>query len=346
MMNAPLDSGNAPLNRLRELISSGNADADDLDGLLADLERASLLEHAVLLLAPLRTDPAWGAFRNRLKAECAQFRERRMNRWQVDPERRTLRLAFEADGPACHLNPQSLVATLARALLDAGLPLAMGLEKSPRPVVHTAFPLPLDVPGREEWADAGFSRTPECPPSGLPALVNAGAPEGLRVLRCGYVPNFATPVAELCRAAWWRWTCPAGCRAEAEARVAAFLAAPSFLLEKPGKTGGQKGVKHVEVRPLVLAMDWEGANLAFRTRVGQGAALNPRRLLGAVLGLEPGGIEGLERTRLELAEDPRLSQADRFEPKLHNMYEDAVLLDSAPGVTLVDDDEDDTLLLG
>jgi len=85
MTNAPLDFGNAPLNRLRALISSGSVDAADLDGLVADLEKASLLEQAVVLLVPLRADPAWTAFRNRLKAECARFRERRMNHWQADP---------------------------------------------------------------------------------------------------------------------------------------------------------------------------------------------------------------------------------------------------------------------
>jgi radical SAM-linked protein len=255
-------------------------------------------------------------------------------------------VAFEARHPACGLNPQALSAALARAFLEAGLPLAMGLGKTPRPMVHLAHPLPLDVPGREEWADIGFFRAPELPVQELPPQVNGRAPEGLRVLRCAFVPNYASPVPELCRAAKWLWPCPAGAEADARGRVAAFLAADSFQLEKAGKTGGHKGVKCVEIRPLVESMAWGAEGLEMVTRVDAGSALNPRKLLGAVLGVEPAQVLGLERTGLLLAEDPRLSSPERFEPKLHNMYEDAVLLDSAPGVSLVEGDEDDTIVLG
>lgn len=351
MKHEPPAPGNQPLSVLQAMLSGeGPTQAppapEVLEALMRDLEKASLLDHAVALLGPLRGDPAWAAFRFRLKAESARYRDRRISRWQADPERRTLRLAFEASGPACGLNPQALAGALARAFLDAGLPLAMGLEKSPRPVLHLAHPLPLGVPGREEWADAGLFRDPECAPAEIPALVNVRACEGLRVLRCAYIPNFATPVSELCQSAAWRWPCPGDLRARAEARCEAFLAAESFELEKPGKTGGHKGVKRVEIRPMVEALEWEGPFLAIRTRVDAGTALNPRKLLGAVLGLEAAEVEGLERTGLGLAEDPRLAQAERFEPKLHNMYEDAVLLEGGPGITIVEGDEDDTIVLG
>jgi hypothetical protein len=202
------------------------------------------------------------------------------------------------------------------------------------------------VPGHGEWADAVLTRAVEVPLLELPARINAFAPEGLEILRCLPVPNYATPVAELCRSAYWRWPCPPGLKALAEAKVEAFLGASSFELEKPGKTGGQKGAKRIEIRPLVKSLVWEGPALALCTRIDAGQAPNPRKLLGAILGVEPAAITGLERLGLELAEDPRLLQADRFEPKLHNMFEDAVLLEAGSHIRIVEGDDDDPIIIG
>jgi len=54
----------------------------------------------------------------------------------------------------------------------------------------------------------------------------------------------------------------------------------------------------------------------------------------------------LARTAVDLAEDPRLLQAERFQPKLHNMFEDAVLLGAEGNIRVVDDEEDEPLVLG
>ena len=84
------------------------------------------------------------------------------------------------------------------------------------------------------------------------------------------------------------------------------------------------------------------------TRIDPGAGPQPPQAPGR----DPGrgaaaAITGLERLALDLDEDPRLLQADRFEPKLHNMYEDAVLLDSGSHIRLVDgDDDDEPIVLG
>lgn len=335
-----------PLKALKEMILAGPP-GPGAEELLPALEEAGLLEHALSLLRSEGAGRAWEPFRGRLKAAVAASRERRMQRWQADPHRRTLRFLFEAAGPACAQHPPALAAALAKAFLDAGLPLAMGLEKSPRPVVHLGHPLPLEVPGRGEWADAGFTQPVSTPMDELPVRLNAHAAEGLRFLRCETVPNYATPVAELCRSARWRWRCPALLLDEARAKVDVFLQAATFELEKPGKTGGQKGVKRIEIRALVEAMTWQGCCLDFTTRIALGQAPNARKLLGAILGLEPAAVADLERLGLDLAEDPRLQQAERFEPKLHNMYEDAVLLDSGGHIQIIDGDEDDEpLVLG
>ena len=74
--------------------------------------------------------------------------------------------------------------------------------------------------------------------------------------------------------------------------------------------------------------------------------LNPLTALGALLDLPPTAIAGLQRTSIDLRPDARLAQADRFAPKLKNMYEDAVLLAGGSNITLVDEDDDEPLLLG
>lgn len=346
MSQAPEASEPAPLKALRELVQGGPPAPGAQDQLLRALEEEELQEHGLALLRQLGPGPSWEPFRARLKVAAATSRARRMQRWQTDPHRRTVRILFEAGGAACALHPPALVAALARSLLDAGLPLAMGLEKSPRPAVHLGHPLPMGVPGRGEWADAMFTHAPPAPAAALPGRINAYAVPGLTFLALETVPNYATPVAELCRAAQWRWSCPHELLPEARTRVEAFLAAPTFELEKAGKTGGQKGVKRIELRSLVETMAWDHETLAFTTRIAPGQAPNPQKLLGAILGREPGAITGLERLALTLAEDPRLQQADRFEPKLHNMYEDAVLLDSGAHIKLVDGDDDDPIVLG
>jgi radical SAM-linked protein len=314
-----------------------------LEKLIEGLEEERRLEHAWLIMRQARLDPApWGSALARMKAALERSRRRRMSQWQTDPDRVTLRLRYALEGPAC-AKPSALAALLAGTLMAAGLPVALGLEKSPRPAVHLGHPLPATVEGRSEWADAVLLEAAPAPLADLPALINAHAPPGLVVLQCLQVPNYASPVAELCRAAHWRWACPTRDLDAALERVEAFLASDRFEVEKAGKIGGQKGVKRVDIRPLLEDCRWEGADLLFRTRVAPGEAANPRKLLAAILGME---VQGLARTALELGDDPRLLEAGKFQPKLHNMFEDAVLLGEEGNIRIVEDDDDEPLSLG
>ena len=90
---------------------------------------------------------------------------------------------------------------------------------------------------------------------------------------------------------------------------------------------------------------WAGADLLFQTRMAPGEAANPRKLLAAILGLDA-PVEGMARLGVDLGEDPRLLQADKFQPKLHNMFEDAVLLDSGSNVRIVEEDDEEPIRLG
>jgi radical SAM-linked protein len=340
------DQGPRSLQVFAAALKAGPPEPEVLETMLAGLESERRLEHAWLILRQARVDQAlWGTAQARMKAALEQSRRRRMSRWQTDPDRVTLRLRFAVREPAWAQSSAGLLSLLAGTLMAADLPVAMGLEKSPRPAVHLGHPLPAMVEGCSEWADVVLLEAPPVPLPELPALVNAHAPRGLAVLQCLQVPNYASPVAELCRAAHWRWTCP---REELEAAregLEAFIRCERFEIEKTGKIDGQKGAKRVDIRPLMEACRWEGAAFLFRTRIAPGEAVNPRKLLAAILGPRL-DVQGLARTAVDLAEDPRLLQAERFQPKLHNMFEDAVLLGAEGNIRVVDDEEDEPLVLG
>ncbi len=207
-------------------------------------------------------------------------------------------------------------------------------------------PLPIGIPGRSEWADAELSPVPKASEEDLLARLNRAAEEGLSFHGCKALPAYATPVLELSRLAEWRWPCPGDWRGEAESKLAAFAASTSFCIEKKGKEGGQKLVKRIEVRPAVVSVFWSEDALHITTRISAKDVLNPQKLLAGILGREPTVIHGLERLKVELAEDPRIQQAEKFEPKLRNIYEDAVLLSAGPNLRIVDEDEDEPLKLG
>jgi hypothetical protein len=316
-----------------------------LEHLIRDLDREGCAEEA---WARLRRSPclrmgAWAPWRKRLEVRAAVARARRQQREQLDGDRCLLRIRYARGAALADLQPGPFHGLFLDALRRAGLDLAQSLEKSPRPLVALGHPLPLGAEGRGEWADATLDREP---PAGWLDAANAAAPEGLAFLEGAVLPPYALGSLDLSVRSRWSWPCPPALRDPAGAAVAAFLAAPSFEIEKGGKVAGQKTVKRVEVRGLVEAMAWEGDRLAFATRIQHGEALNPARLLAGILGLQPGEIRGLVREGVDLAPDPRLKQQDRFAPKLKNLFEDAVLLGQGGNIVLVEEDDEEPTVLG
>ena len=110
--------------------------------------------------------------------------------------------------------------------------------------------------------------------------------------------------------------------------------------------GAAKAEAPLDLRTIVLEARLEAAVLTFATRLGALHALNPLKVLGALFTLQAAELQGLVRTGVDLKADPRLGQAERFEPKLKNMFEDAVLLGGGSNITLVDEDDDDPILVG
>jgi radical SAM-linked protein len=334
------------LNQFQRLLTSGEAEGKTALSLIQDLHRFNLAEEALLWFRQENMGQRFPQVRRDLEAAATLSRDRRAAQWHLDAERLHLRIRYSRRSPLQLLNPPQTQALIGRLFGDAGFTPALGLGKHPRPMVALGHPLPVDTEGLEEWADIVLQRRPPgTSESWLPAL-NKVAPPGLAIGAVEPVPAYASPVLDLSREAHWAWPCPADQLVVAQARTTAFLASTSFELEKPGKAGGAKILKKVEVRSLVKSMRWESDLLDFVLALSPGEALNPRKLLGGILGVNPETVAGLVRRRVVLRDDPRLDKPEKFEPKLKNIFEDAVLLGENSNLVIVDEEEDDPIVLG
>lgn len=335
----------APLQALRRAIGETSTDAA---ALVAALVSADLAEEGRDLLRGARrraADPGRAtALAGLLEPHAARAQARREAGWQLDTRRACLRVAYAKEGEALDLDDGDLHALFLQAFRLEGLPLALDLGKRPRPLLRLDLPLPAGAGGEEEWVELVLRSEPREDGAALLARLDARLPAGLRLLRWEAHPAYASPLAELAEAFHWRWACPPEQVEAARARTGAFLAAATWVWEKGGRVEGRKQVKALDLRPLVTELSWEGATLRSLTRA-EGTA-NPLRLHAAILGLEPGDLAGLVREAIAFRPDPRLGQAERFEPKLKNLYEDAVLLSGGSNITLVDEDDDEPLRLG
>ncbi len=315
-------------------------EASDPTQALTALEAEGLVEEALIWVRAHRRDDA--ALRARLEPLAVKARTLRASRVHLESDRVLARARYEKDGPALIFGTPELQTLFSEVLRWEGLPLALDLGKRPRPLVICAPPLPFGIAGAAEWLEIHLRRGVAEEPD-LLARLNARLPEGLRLLDWEEQPVWASPVADLCQTAAWAWRSDAGYVA---ARMAAFLEAKAFFLDKVGKVEGHKQDKRLDLRPLVLDMTLEGDTLRFTTALGPAAAMNPLKLLGAILSRTPESLTGLRRTGFGMIEDARLKKGDRYTAKLKNMYEDAVLLGASSNITLVDEEDDEPLSLG
>lgn len=342
--------GNPTLKAFQDLLDGEAPEAIAIPEILGRLEAAGLTETALALFRRLRSRsgphrlPRWEALHRALESSSEKARGLRLQQWQLDPARRTFRLRFEVLRPASELNPSALLHTLVQALLEAGMPIAMGLEKLPRPMVTLGPPLPMGAEGMAEWADCVLREPSAIPPEEWPARLETHTPTGLRILEVRLVPNHSSSLLELAREARWSWHCPEDLLATARPRLEAFRQASRFEIEKTGKMDGRKGVKRIEVRSTVLDMAWREDVLFFSMRIAPGEAPSPVKLLAGILDLAPAQIRGLCRLEVLLAEDARLEESHKYETKLHNIYEDAVLLESDAPIRFIEEDDDELLL--
>ena len=318
----------------------------DQAALLTRLAASDLLEEAGEMLRTCRRLAAevqtWENFSAQLAPLVLKAQQRRSASWHLDSRRALIRLQYAKEGVALGFDDGDLHTIFLQAFRLEGLSLAMDLGKRPRPLLSVGLPLPAEVGGWAETMDAVLKREPPEDPLNLVARLNRRLPAGLRIEQWTPLPSYAAPVCELALLSHWRWEPSSEARSAAAGRVSAFLAAEVW----PWDRGGAKTDAPLDLRRVVRNMRWEGDCLCFSTLMGAHHALNPLKVLMAILGSESMDRAGLVRTGVELKPDARLGQAERFEPKLKNMYEDAVLLGGGSNIILVDEDDDEPLRLG
>jgi radical SAM-linked protein len=278
----------------------------------------------------------------RLAPLAARAQQQRSARWQLDTRRTLIRFAYKKGGAALGFDDRDLHAIFLQAFRLEGLRLLLDLGKRPRPLLGAGLPLPAGVGGLAESMDAVLRAEPEDDPEDLMARLNQRLPEGLHLHQWLALPGYASPVSELALLSHWQWEVPIDQSPLVRDRIASFLATSRW----PWERGASHSDEPMDLRDLVPEIHWEASTLCCATRMGAQQAVNPLKLLGAITGLPTSSIVGLVRVAVELKVDARLSQADRFQPKLKNMYEDAVLLGGGSNIVLIDEDDDEPIRLG
>jgi hypothetical protein len=261
-------------------------------------------------------------------------------------QHRALRLRFTVSRPLTECNPPALLNKLLAVFENAEAQPAMSCEKRPKPIAQLAYPLPLGMEGLEEWADVTIAASLGCPLDALLEQLRRFAPEGMDILGIEQIPLHASPIAELCETAHWLWLCPDALFKRAKPIMEKFIGSDSFQISKTGKVDGKKTTKSIEVRHLVEDAGWEDKKFRFSTRIVQGQALNPQKLIGGILDIAaPEQLGNFRRERIVFRHDPKLERHDKYAHKLRNLYEDAVLLESNSSMRVFDEDDDDILSL-
>jgi len=334
----------ASLQRLRNLLEGGGeADpatllplfqAEDLCEEAQEILRASRREH--------RDQGPWNRLSQALAPLAARAQARRAALWQLDTRRTLIRFGYTKGDEAEGFDDGDVHAMFLLAFRLEGLCLALDLGKRPRPLLSVGLPLPAGVGSDVESMDLVLKREPLEETATLLERLNLRLPAGLSIHRWECLPAYASPLCDLALLSRWQWRVPADLHGDVADKVARFHGAEPVLWRRdPSKPGAT-----VDLRLLVPELTWREGTLCFATRMGSYQAINPLKVLAALLELDMTPPGTLVRTAIELKPDLRLDQADRFQPKLKNMYEDAVLLGGASNITLVDEDDDEPLRLG
>lgn len=318
----------------------------DPASMLAQVEAAGLTEEAEeevrQALRRGAAPPSLQALTTPLAVLAAGSRRRRAALWQLDTRRARMRGWFAKEGPALAFDEGDVQAIFLQAFRLEGMRLALDLGKRPRPLLGPLLALPSGVGGRAECVDVTFAREPDITTADLGACLNRRLPPGLQWLRWEPLPGYASELLDLAHRSHWSWRVPEDLQDRVQAGVASFAAATTWPWTRKDSAAGVV----LDLKGVVASLTYEDQHLRFSLCMGAHHALNPLKMLGALLGVPPVAIQGLTRTGIDLAPDPRLGLGDRFQPKLKNMYEDAVLLGGGSNITLVDEDDDEPLRLG
>ena len=177
---------------------------------------------------------------------------------------------FRKTGAAVYVSHLDLMRTMQRALRRANVPMCYSNGFNPHPILSFAMASPVGMASHAEYMDVKVE-------DGADALeitraLIAALPEGLSIVRSRMAeddyPALMSRVA-LCDAAITFLNVP-----DAEEKWKAFYAQPEVLTEKHSN----KGVRTVDIKPMILTAGMRGDVLSVRLRAGSAANLSPTLL--------------------------------------------------------------------
>ena len=173
--------------------------------------------------------------------------------------RRRYRLRFCKRGNLCFIGHRDLLRAMERILRRAELPVAKSQGFHPKPRVSYLSALPL-----------GFSSDDDWPSETLLSRLNNASVDGLEFLRA--VPLEEGAPKQQALAFSYVMTVPEELAADVREKIAAFLAADSYEVEKSNG-------KLIDARPPVKALSLEGSTLRLVLAAQTGPEAGVREIL-------------------------------------------------------------------
>lgn len=162
--------------------------------------------------------------------------------------RQVLRLRLERSGDARFISHLDLMRTFGRALLRAGVPVALTQGFNPHPRFSLAMALPLGASSEAEYVDVELREVRDA--LAVARELNRHLPAGIRVRQVQEIPPGSPSLQAQIRWARWR-LCP---RFRPPARPGELERTLQALLDEPSLpwTREKRGqVRTVDVRPLI-----------------------------------------------------------------------------------------------
>lgn len=189
-------------------------------------------------------------------------------------------IEFTKESPLRFLSHLDLLRLWQRAIRRARLPVAYSAGFNPHPKISFASALAVGITSAAEYVDIQFAEP--LADRDLKGLADA-LPEGLSLVAWRVVPDAAPALMSLVRAAAWELPVSAEDNHRLQENVRALLAATSLAVEREGK----KGIRTVDIRPLIYRLELEEAGQRLHMLLASGGegGVRPREVL-SLLGLD------------------------------------------------------------
>ncbi len=203
------------------------------------------------------------------------------------------RVKISIDGPMAWLSHLDLLSAMERGLRRAALPLRFSEGFNPHILIAFGPAHPVGLRSEGEYFDLDFR---EAPPADWCARVNGVLPHGLRIEAAEKIPLQSKALMAIIDIAEYQILLPGIDLGTCERACAAFLALETCPIERHSP----KGIKTVDIRPAVLALEANEKGLRLLCRIGVPGSPRPAEVLTAAL---PGvASAGVIRTGLYISD--------------------------------------------